>query len=870
MQNIKKEDIDVKKYYGEDTVLKVEEFKNKYKISENGLETEEAKEKLKNLGLNQIKQSKSKKWYNYLLSSLFSTFNSILLGIGFILIYTDIILPEKPSPANIIVIIALIIVSTLLEFFEVFRSNKAADKLKELVETTSTVIRDSKKIKVPLKEVTLGDIVLLSAGDMIPADLRIIESKDLYVGQSSITGESDAVRKVTNTELEGINEIESITDLDTICFMGTNVISGTAKAVVIKKGDDTYFGKVAYTLTQGKPKTNFQKGIESISKLLVRFMIVLIPIVFILNAWKHDYILSFTFAVAIAITITPLLLQVILSSCLSKGAVRMSKKKTIVKKLDSIQNFGAMNILCTDKTGTLTEDKIVLEKYLDVYGNEDIRILKHAFLNSYFQTGLKGSIDEAVINRALKNNLSNLVNEYRKVDEIPFDFTRRRLSIVVSNDDGKLLITKGAVEEILSICNTIDYNHEIMPITKEIKDNIREIANRLNEEGLRVVAVCQKRNVDNIETFSVEDEKQMSLVGFVGFLDPPKESARLAIEKLNNAGIRVIVLTGDNAAVTKNICKKVNINTSKFVTGSQIDKLADNGVLRLLRKSNVFVKLTPIQKARIVRILKESGNVVGYMGDGINDAPSLTNSDVGVSVDTAVDIAKETADIILLEKDLNVLLDGVTEGRRTFGNLMKYIKMAVSFNFGEVMSVIIASVFLPFLPETPIQLLVESLLYDFGQLTLPFDNVDKEYLQRPKRFDIKDLKHFMLFMGPLSSAFDMLVFASLWFIFRIREASVFQTVWFSYSIVSNLTGMHIIRTAKMPFIQSNANKMVYFSSILLSIIGVLVPYTFLGKAIGLVPVTLNYLNVIIGVTALYCIAAIFAKKIYIKKYGDWI
>lgn len=870
MQNIKKEDIDVKKYYGEDTVLKVEEFKNKYKISENGLETEEAKEKLKNLGLNQIKQSKSKKWYNYLLSSLFSTFNSILLGIGFILIYTDIILPEKPSPANIIVIIALIIVSTLLEFFEIFRSNKAADKLKELVETTSTVIRDSKKIKVPLKEVTLGDIVLLSAGDMIPADLRIIESKDLYVGQSSITGESDAVRKVTNTELEGINEIESITDLDTICFMGTNVISGTAKAVVIKKGDDTYFGKVAYTLTQGKPKTNFQKGIESISKLLVRFMIVLIPIVFILNAWKHDYILSFTFAVAIAITITPLLLQVILSSCLSKGAVRMSKKKTIVKKLDSIQNFGAMNILCTDKTGTLTEDKIVLEKYLDVYGNEDIRILKHAFLNSYFQTGLKGSIDEAVINRALKNNLSNLVNEYRKVDEIPFDFTRRRLSIVVSNDDGKLLITKGAVEEILSICNTIDYNHEIMPITKEIKDNIREIANRLNEEGLRVVAVCQKRNVDNIETFSVEDEKQMSLVGFVGFLDPPKESARLAIEKLNNAGIRVIVLTGDNAAVTKNICKKVNINTSKFVTGSQIDKLADNGVLRLLRKSNVFVKLTPIQKARIVRILKESGNVVGYMGDGINDAPSLTNSDVGVSVDTAVDIAKETADIILLEKDLNVLLDGVTEGRRTFGNLMKYIKMAVSFNFGEVMSVIIASVFLPFLPETPIQLLVESLLYDFGQLTLPFDNVDKEYLQSPKRFDIKDLKHFMLFMGPLSSAFDMLVFASLWFIFGIREASVFQTVWFSYSIVSNLTGMHIIRTAKMPFIQSNANKMVYFSSILLSIIGVLVPYTFLGKAIGLVPVTLNYLNVIIGVTALYCIAAIFAKKIYIKKYGDWI
>ena len=870
MQNIKKEDIDVKKYYGDASILNVEEFKNKYKISEKGLKTEEAKEKLKNLGLNQIKQSKPKKWYNYLLSSLFSTFNSILLGIGFILIYTDIVLPEEPNPSTIIVIIALITISTLLEFFEVFRSNKAAEKLKALVETTSTVIRDGKKIKIPLKEVTLGDTVVLSAGDLIPADLRVIEVKDLYVGQSSITGESDAVRKVANTELNGIDEIESITDLDTICFMGTNVISGTAKAVVIKKGDDTYFGKVAHTLTQEKPKTNFQKGIESISKLLVRFMITLIPIVFILNAWKHDYILSFTFAVAIAITITPLLLQVILSSCLSKGAVRMSNKKTIVKKLDSIQNFGSMNILCTDKTGTLTEDKIVLEKYLDVYGKEDIRVLKHAFLNSYFQTGLKGSIDEAVINRALKNNLSNLVNEYKKVDEIPFDFTRRRLSVIVSNNDGKLLITKGAVEEILSICNTIDYNNETLPITKEIKDNIREITRNLNEDGLRVVAVCQKKNVDNIESFGVEDEKQMSLVGFIGFLDPPKESASIAIEKLNDAGIRVIVLTGDNAAVTKNICKKVNIKTNKIITGSQIDKLADNGVLRLLKKSNVFVKLSPIQKARIVRILKEAGNVVGYMGDGINDAPSLTNSDVGISVDTAVDIAKETADIILLEKDLNVLLEGVTEGRRTFGNLMKYIKMAVSFNFGEVMSVIIASVFLPFLPETPIQLLVESLLYDFGQMTLPFDNVDKEYLQRPKKFDVKDLKKFMLFMGPLSSVFDLLVFASLWFILGIREAAVFQTVWFSYSIVSNLTGMHIIRTAKTPFIESNANKMVYFSSISLSIIGILVPYTFLGKAIGLVPVTLQYLNIIIGVTLLYCITAIFAKKIYIKKYGDWI
>ena len=870
MAGIQKEEIDVKKYYGEDCILNVEEFKNKYKVSEKGITKSKAEENIKKYGLNQVKQAKPKKWYNYFFASLFSPFNSILLGISFILVYTDIILPEHPSPANIIVIAALIIISTLLEFIEVYRSNNAAEKLKELVETTSTVIRNGKKVKIPVKEVTIGDIVILSAGDMIPADIRLIESKDLYVGQSSITGESDAVRKLTNTEIGSIEDIESITDLDTICFMGTNVISGSAKAVVIKTGDSTYFGKVAKTLIQGKPKTNFQKGVESISKLLVRFMIILIPIVFLLNAWKHSTVISFTFAVAIAITITPLLLPVILSSCLSKGAIRMSKKKTIVKKLDSIQNFGAMNILCTDKTGTLTEDKIVLEKYLDVYGNEDIRVLKHAFLNSYFQTGLKGSIDEAVINRALKSDLSNLVNEYEIIDEIPFDFSRRRLSVIVKNEDGKLLITKGAVEEILSICDTIDYNHEIKPINKEIKDNIRSIANKLNEDGLRVVAVCQKKNIEDIESFSVQDESKMSLVGFIGFLDPPKESAALAIEKLNNVGIRVIVLTGDNAAVTKSICKKVNINTNKIITGSQIDKLPDSGVARILRKSNVFVKLSPIQKARIVRILKESGNVVGYMGDGINDSPSLTNSDVGVSVDTAVDIAKETADIILLEKDLNVLLDGVTEGRRTFGNLMKYIKMAVSFNFGEVVSVIIASVLLPFLPETPIQLLVESLLYDFGQMTIPFDNVDEEYLEKPKKFEIKDLKHFMLFMGPLSSAFDMIVFGVLWYMFKLREAAIFQTIWFSYSIVSNLAGMHIIRTAKKPFVQSNAHKMVYFSSILLSVVGILVPYTILGKAIGLVPVTLNYLSVILGVTFLYCIVATFAKKVYIKKYGNWV
>ena len=864
-----KEEVDVAKMYGEECTLPRDEFIKNYKVNPNGLSDTQATKRIEKLGLNEIKQAKPKRWYSYFLDSLFSPFNCILLGIVAILCYTDVYLPETPSYANIIVIAILVTASTLLDFFEEYRSNKAAEQLKQLVATTTSVIRNGKEVQIPIKEVTLGDIVTLSAGSMIPADLRIIESKDLYVGQSALTGESDSVKKSVESELS-INDLDSISDLDTICFMGTNVISGSAKGVVIKTADSTYFGKIAHTLTQGKPKTAFQKGIENISRLLIKFMLVLIPIVFLLTAWKHSAITAFTFAVAIAIGITPLLLPVILSSSLSKGAVRMSKKKTIVKKLDSIQNFGAMNILCTDKTGTLTEDKIVLEKYLNIKGEEDLRILKHAFLNAFFQTGLKGNIDEAVIKRGIENGLGNFRETYKKVDEIPFDFARRRLSVIVSDGSKKQMITKGAVEEILNICTLVDNDGQVEPITKSIKDNIRKISRKLNEDGLRVVAVCQKNDILQNETFDVSDEKNMVLLGFIGFLDPPKESAKESIKKLNQVGIRVIVLTGDNAEVTKCICSKVGINSNKIVLGTQLDKLSDTAVLRLLKKTNIFAKLSPIQKARIVRLLKDAGNIVGYMGDGINDSPSLTNSDVGISVDTAVDIAKESADIILLEKDLNVLLDGVSEGRRTFVNLMKYIKLATSFNFGEVMSVIIASALLQFLPETPIQLLVEGLLYDFGQMTLPFDHVDKEDLQKPKKLDIKSLKHFMFFWGPLSSCFDMVVFACLWFFFNIREAALFQTIWFSYSIVSNLIGMHIIRTAKLPFIQSNAHRAVYISSISLIIIGILVPFTGLGAMIGLVPMQFSDIVLIFGVTFLYCIVAIFAKKVYLKKYKEWI
>ncbi len=903
---MKKEEIEdklnIKEIYGKACMQKPEEFLKENEVDkENGLSMQQAKQRQLNYGKNQIKQAKPKRGYQYFLESLLSPFNLILLGITLVLIYTDIFLQPEPSYANIIVVVALVFISTFLEFFEVYKSNKAAEKLKKMVAVKVTVLREGKAEKIFLDEVTIGDVILLSAGDLIPADLKVIQQKDLYVVQSSLTGESEAVKKLEITENKEINQIEDITNLDTICFMGTNVMSGTAKGVVFQIADDTYFGKVAQSLEHGKPKTSFQKGIESVSRLLIRFMLVLIPITFFVNSMKQDNLTAFTFAVAIAIGITPLLLPVLLSSSLAKGAMNMSKKKTIVKKLDSIQSFGAMNILGTDKTGTLTEDKIVLEKYLNVQGEEDTQVLKTAFLNSYFQTGLKGNIDEAVIKRVEEHHLEEFSKEYEKIDEIPFDFSRRRLSVILQKEGKIQMITKGAVEEILSICNQVEIANEIenkkkdkfmikfqaeqeetqkddteklktvISLSSEIKQKIKKMTKQLNEEGLRVVAICTKNIEQKKNSYTKSEEEKMTLIGFVGFLDPPKKSAKDEIARLNRYGIRVMVLTGDNEYVTKAICQKVDINTDKIVLGSKIDKLSDIALGRLLRKTNVYAKLSPVQKARIIRVLKEEGNIVGYMGDGINDSPSIHNAEVGISVDTAVDVTKEAADIILLKKNLNVLTDGVIEGRKTFGNLQKYIKMAVSFNFGEVLSILIASIFLPFFPITPIQLLVQSLLYDIGQLSLPYDNVDKEYLEKPRRWNLKQIKNFMLWMGPTSSIFDLFVFSCLWFGFGIREAAVFQSVWFSYGVVSNLIGLHIIRTAKVPFIQSNSSKAVYATSVILSIIAIIVPFTGVGAMIGLVPVPIKYIFIIIiGVPILYCFIASIVKKEYIKKYGEWL
>lgn len=610
-----KDNIDIQKMYGDYFYLNKEDFIKKFNINLNGLSDDEVRNNINTFGLNEMKEIKSKKWYDYFLKSLFSPFSCILLGICFVLFYTDVMLPQVPNYANIIVILVLVAVSTLLEFFEEFKSNKAAEKLKALVATTVSVIRNQEEIQIPVNQITIGDIVLLSAGSIIPADLRIIESNNLYVGQSALTGESDSVQKLENT-LSKSAVIEDISSLDTIAFMGTNVISGSAKAVVIKVGDSTFFGNIAKSFSNNqKPKSSFETGISSISNLLIKFMLVLIPIVFFINAWKHESITAFTFAVAIAIGITPLLLPVILASSLSRGAIRMSKKKVIVKKLDSIQNFGAMNILCTDKTGTLTEDKIVLEKYLDIYGNENIEVLKTVFLNSYFQNGIKSNIDLAIIERGNHLNIHSFAKNFIKLDEIPFDFTRRRLSVIVQTGTEIQMITKGALEEILSISNTLkDANGNLIPINKEFKNSIRNICTSLNSDGFRVLAVAAKYNLPEKNSYTIKSENGMTLLGFVGFLDPPKKSAKASIESLNNAGVRVIVLTGDNLEVTKYICKQLNINSKNIVLGSQIDKLSDLAVTRVLRKTNIFAKLSPIQKARLVRILRESGNTVRLYG----------------------------------------------------------------------------------------------------------------------------------------------------------------------------------------------------------------------------------------------------------------
>ena len=783
---------------------------------------------------------------------------------------TDVIVATKSDYSTFILIVSTILISAIISLKEQTKSDNAAKKLKKMITNKMEVIRDDVQTTIEIENIVPGDIVKLSSGDMIPGDVRFLETKDLFIDQASLTGESNPVEKFTICK-----DYENITDISNIGFMGTNIVSGSATAIVLATGNNTYFGSMAKSMYSVNEKNSFEKGIDDITKMLIKFMIVLVPIILIINIFTvNDFWSSLIFAITIAVGLTPEMLPVITTSTLAKGAVEMSKRKTIVKRLSAIQTFGQMNILCTDKTGTLTEDEVVLEKYMDVLGNESLRILKHAFLNSYFQTGLKNLIDVAIISRAEKEKLNILKEKYKREDEIPFDFSRRRMSVVLRDENGKRqLITKGAVDEIISICSFIDIDGIAIEFTDEMREKAYKVYEENNNNGLRVLAVAQKNEINGVETFGVQDESNMVLIGFVGFLDPPKESAKQAISALKAHGVDTVVLTGDSEGVALNVCKKVGITVRNSLTGKQIDELTDEELKDKVKKCHLFSKLTPLQKQRIVRIYQENGNTVGYMGDGINDSPPLKQADVGISVDTAVDIAKETADIILLEKDLNVLEEGVINGRKTFTNLLKYIKMATSGNFGNMVSVIIASAFLPFLPMLPVHILIQNLLNDFAQIGMPFDNVDIEYLKKPKTWNTHGIKSFMFAFGIISTILDVMCFAILWFIFkynRIDNAALFQSGWFVFGILSQTLIIHMIRTSKIPFIESKSSKQLIISTFAVVIITIVIAFTDVATVFDLSKLPTNYLLWIGVLMVIYIVLIQIYKKIYIKKNNEWL
>ncbi|MCL2300422.1 MAG: magnesium-translocating P-type ATPase [Firmicutes bacterium] len=839
--------------------------------AERGLNPEELEELTEYYGENVIDYGKTQPWFVRLLLSFANPFSLVLLLVAAVSFVTEVLLVEKNSWATVGIILSLVGISGILQFVQESKSDKAAEKLKAMVSSNAAIVRDGVTREMPMSEILPGDIIKLSAGDMIPADVRILSAKDLFVGQAALTGESEPVEKFPEPK-ETANALEATN----ICYMGTNVVSGSALAVAFGTGNNTYFGTIAKDLTGAKAQTSFEKGVADVSRLLMRLMLIMVPVIFLVNGVsKKDWVGALLFALSVAVGITPELLPMIMSSTLAKGAVVMSKRKTIVKNLSSIQSFGAMDVLCTDKTGTLTEDKIILEKYLDIHGNEDLRVWRHAYLNSFFQTGLKNLIDIAIINKAEKEGYETWDDKYTKVDEIPFDFNRRRMSVVLENSEtGKRqLITKGAVEELLAISSYAEYRGEVIPLTEEIRAEVLGLTDELNEQGLRVVAVAQKNNVHDTETFGVGDESDMVLIGFVGFLDPPKASAKEAIAALQEHGVRVVVLTGDNEKVARTVCRQVGLDASDYLLGSDMEELTDEQLSEKVRTVNLFAKLSPAQKVRMVRLLQEQGHTVGYMGDGINDAPALHQSDVGISVDSAVDIAKESADIILLEKSLMVLEEGVVEGRRTFGNIIKYIKMASSGNFGNMFSVLISSLFLKFLPMLPIQILAQNLLYDFSQITIPFDRMDEEYLKKPQKWNAKNVERFMYWFGPVSSLFDLLTFAVLLWIFKantVQTQGIFQTGWFMVGLLTQTLIVHLIRTAKVPFLQSRAATSVIISTLAFSLAGIIIPYTPLGVGLDMVAMPVLFLPWLLGIVVLYSLAVQLVKKIYVKRYGSWI
>jgi Mg2+-importing ATPase len=834
--------------------LSAEEVLKRLNTSLKGLTEEEAQKRLQYYGFNEPHKRKKRR----IVFQILSKFTNPLVIVLLIIAGFSLFLGEK---INAFIVSVMALMSVFMSFIQEYRAGKEAERLSEMVRASATVYRNGRAKELKIRELVVGDIVDLFAGDMIPADLRIIQAKDLFINQAALTGESIPVEK--NPLPLKIEKFSQLTELSNLAFMGSSVVSGTALAVVIKTGSSTQFGELSKKLLATSQETAFDKGIRSFTWMMIRVMLVLVAVIFAINALfkKADILEAFLFSLSVAVGLTPEMLPMLVTINLSKGAISMAKKQVIVKRLNAIQNFGAMDVLCTDKTGTLTLDKIVLEKYCDVIGREDKDVLRFAYINSFYQTGLKNILDRAILRHE-----KLLVKQYKKIDEIPFDFSRKMMSVVVEFDGKHRIITKGAPEEVFRRCTKYELDGEIFDMEQLILLDLKEEYDKLSQEGFRVLAVAYKDFLEPKETYTKDDEHELILKGYVAFLDPPKPSTRKTIEKLKNLGIDFKVLTGDNELVTKKICEEIGLEIKGIITGEKLESISDSQLKEMVKTVNIFSRLSPFQKERIIRALHDNGHIVGYLGDGINDALALKAADVGITVNNAVDIARESADIILLKKSLLVLSDGVMEGRKTFGNILKYIKMGSSSNFGNMISVTGASIFLPFLPMLPIQILLNNFLYDLSQVAIPSDEVDKEYLFKSRPWNVGYIKRFMLVLGPVSSLFDFLTFAILLFIFK-AEPAVFRTGWFLESLCTQTLVIHVIRTGKIPFLESQPSQFLIFTSLYIITLGIIIPFTPLAKYFKFVLPPAGYFLLLLFIILLYLLLAQKVKMWFIKKYG---
>ncbi|MBF1717426.1 MAG: magnesium-translocating P-type ATPase [Streptococcus parasanguinis] len=864
-----------------------------YQTSALGLVDDQVEENRDTYGENVITKGQEDSMIKKIYESIINPFTVILLVIALVSFITNVWLakPGEQDPTTSIIIVTLVLISGGIRFIQELRSDKAASNLSRMIVNTATVLRDGSEQEIPIDEIVVGDVIKLSAGDMIPADVVLIDSRDFFVQQSGLTGESDAVEKVCLRKADSQN-LDSLLESESLAFMGTNVISGRATALVLVVGDETMMGAIEQTINTYDEPTSFEREMNTISWLLIRLMLVMVPVVFVINGLTDgDWLEAGVFALSVGVGLTPEMLPMIITASLAKGSIIMAKEKVVIKKLNAIQDLGAIDILCTDKTGTLTQDEIVLEYPLDIHGELDLSVLRRAYLNSYFQTGLKNLMDRAIINRTQKEAkkheiVRDLDQTFHKIDELPFDFERRRMSVIVKDEDGVVsMVTKGALEEMLSVSTFVEYKGEIKRLTDEVRQEVLAEVAQLNEQGLRVLGVSYKTDLDENDIFSVEDERDMILTGYLAFLDPPKPSAAPAIKALAEYGVTTKILTGDNEKVTQAVCEKVGLDVERILLGSEIDTMTDQELAQVVETTTVFAKLSPDQKARIILCLKNNGHKVGYMGDGINDAPSMKVSDVGISVDTAVDIAKETADVILLDKDLMVLEKGLVEGRKVYANMTKYIKMTVSSNFGNIFSLLFASIFLPFLPMAPVHLIVLNLIYDLSCIALPFDNVDKDFLKKPRIWEANSIMRFMAWIGPISSVFDIITYMLLYFLVvpmilghgynhgAVDAAAfimVFQTGWFIESMWSQTMVIHMLRSPKLPFIQSRPAFSVVVTTLVAAFFVTSLPYSPLASILKLSQLNGLYFVLLFAIIVLYMLSVTVVKRIYIKKYKEWL